>query len=134
MATPDPDPSIDLSSVLSSELTPEPDSLGRRKHPRKILRNSAQIRFQGGELAHVYMLDISEGGFSVVASANPRPDMTCVARLTVPAKPYGGIPIEAQATVVHSFYSSADSGFKVGLKFTKLSPEGYTAIVQFVNS
>jgi hypothetical protein len=129
MATPDPVSASDLTSDLA------PDSAGQnqRKHPRRVLRNSAQIRISGGEAVHVSMLDIGAGGFSIVTSANPKPNTACAALLTIPVKPYGGTPVEVQATVVYSVYSSIDAGFKVGLKFTKLSPEGYAAIAEFVN-
>ena len=88
----------------------------------------------GGKPLQVHMLDISAGGFSVVASVNPRSQETCVALLTIPAMPYDSKTFEVQATIVHSTYSSIDSGFKIGLKFTKISPEAHAVITQFVNT
>lgn len=111
-----------------------PDGFEKRKHKRKVIRSTAQIRTPSGELHKVHTLDISEGGLSVVASVNPKPKATCFVLINIPVKPQGGSSIEVQAIVVDSIYSSSESGFRIGFQFSNLSHEASAAITQFINT
>lgn len=137
MAIPTPtspaQPIADLEHAVADIAQP-PAGSEQRNHLRKMFRSAAQIRTPNGELLQVHTLDISVGGLSVVASVNPKPNTTYIVYFNIPIKPFGRITAEAQAMVVHSIFSSSESGFRIGLQFNKLSPEAYAAITQFVNA
>jgi len=100
----------------------------RRKTERKSLRTSATVILGQAQAFEVRALDLSIGGMAIVAQANPKPGMVLAIRFMLPLKPVGYTLFEAQARVVHSVFSSAESGFKVGLSFIGLSAEASAAV------
>lgn len=100
----------------------------RRKTERKSLRTRATVILGQTQAFEVRTLDLSMGGMAIVAQANPKPGMELVIRFMVPLKPVGYTAFEARARVVHSVFSSSESGFKVGLSFIGLSAAASSAV------
>lgn len=97
------------------------DHTERREAPRRPLRRPAWFLFPGGQRLEVRTLDISAGGLAVVAPANPPVGMACTIRLTIPTRNGSAEVIEPRVKVMQSLWSTADEGFKVGLRFQELS-------------
>jgi c-di-GMP-binding flagellar brake protein YcgR len=104
----------------------------RRTAERKGLRVKATVILGQAQAFEVRTLDLSATGMGIVAQANPKPGMILVVRFLIPLRPSGYSPFEAKARVVHSVFSSAESGFKVGLSFTELSPASAAAALRFL--
>jgi c-di-GMP-binding flagellar brake protein YcgR len=109
--------------------SPEPE---RRRAERKVLRTKALVILGNAQPFEVRTLDLSATGMSIVASANPKPGTVLNIRLSIPVRTGGNTPFEAKARVVHSVFSSAESGFKIGLSFTELSAVAASAILKFL--
>lgn len=81
----------------------------------------------------VRTIDLSAGGMGIVASANPRPGTVLSIRFAVPLGSRGQAMFESKARVVHSVFSSAESGFKVGLSFVELPPTSAAVAIQYLS-
>lgn len=103
----------------------------RRKTERKQLRTQATVVL-GAQAFPVHTIDVSPGGMGIVAQANPPSGLGVVIRFTLPMRPAGRAPVEAKARVVHSVYSSAEGGFKIGLSFVDLPADSAAAILRFI--
>lgn len=97
------------------------DHSERREAPRRALRRPAWFLLPGVRRLEVRTLDISAGGLAVVAPANPPVGMACTIRLTIPTRNSSAEVIEPRVKVMQSLWSTADEGFKVGLRFQDLS-------------
>ena len=104
----------------------------RRAVDRKPLRTNATVIVGQAQAFEVRTIDVSPGGMGFVAQANPRPGMVLAIRFLIPIRPVGQAPFEAKARVVHSVYSSAEAGFKVGLSFIEVGPEANAALMRFL--
>ena len=105
----------------------------RRKTERKSLRTRATVILGQAQAFEVRTLDISAGGMGIVAQANPPPGVVLTVRFMFPLKPSGYAPFEARARVVHSVFSSVESGFKVGLSFIDLPAGAAATISKYLN-
>ena len=104
----------------------------RRKTERKSLRTRATVILGQTQAFEVRTLDVSAGGMAIVAQANPPPGVVLGIRFMFPLKPSGYAPFEARARVVHSVFSSAESGFKVGLSFIDLPSDAAATIAKYL--
>jgi len=104
----------------------------RRKTERKALRARATVILGQTQGFEVRTLDVSVGGMAIVAQANPPPGVVLSIRFMMPLKPSGYAPFEARARVVHSVFSSAESGFKVGLSFIDLPADAVAAVNRYL--
>ena len=104
----------------------------RRKHSRRALRVPAKISLRGGQILDVRTFDISVGGLAIIAAAAPRPATAFRVAFALPREPKAEILIEAEAEVLHSFYSNAERAHIVGLRFTQVAPQAASAITIFV--
>lgn len=104
----------------------------RRRHERRALRVSARIHLSGGQVFEIRTFDISLGGLAIVASAAPRPGTVFRVVVGLPLKNRGEVTIDAEAQVLHSFYSNTEGAYIVGLRFAALDPVAANAIAYFV--
>lgn len=78
------------------------------------------------------MLDISAGGAGFVAAANPTAGTQFQLQFALPTRANTLTTIRTKVEVMHSIYSGAEHGFKVGVRFVHLELSAATAVVQFV--
>lgn len=107
------------------------DEAERRKFTRRALRVAATVTLSNAQTFQVRTLDIGLGGMAIVASANPKPGVTFNIRLSVPLG-HEAEAFEAKVRVVHSIFSSAESGFKIGLKFVQASQESIAVTTKYI--
>jgi len=105
----------------------------RRRDERKPLRADAEVRWPGQAPARVRTLDISASGIAVAAEVNPLSNTIVTICLAPPSRPRGPRSIEFQAVVVHSILMSKESGFRIGLRFQKLSTAALEAVMLFLH-
>jgi c-di-GMP-binding flagellar brake protein YcgR len=106
----------------------------RRRSERKPLRTTSYMSLLGARPVAVRSVDISAGGMSVIAAANPAAKTPCVIRVGLPGKSLGITLVEVQAIVLHSVFSGREDGFKVGLTFVNPSAEARQAIAAYLAS
>ncbi|NUZ05389.1 PilZ domain-containing protein [Piscinibacter koreensis] len=111
-----------------------PAASERRKQERRTLRANAALRLSGATPVVVRTLDLSVGGMGVVAAINPPAGSRCTIGIASPAQPRGAIAVEIDAVVVHSIFSSRESGFKIGLQFGDLTQSAADAINRYLGS
>jgi len=104
----------------------------RRRAERKVLRTNALVILSNAQPFEVRTIDLSAGGMSIVASANPKSGTVLNIRFSVPLRTGGHTLFEAKARVIHTVFSSVESGFKIGLSFTVLPPVAASAVLQFL--
>jgi c-di-GMP-binding flagellar brake protein YcgR len=109
-----------------------PEGPERRKSERRGLRTTATILLGQTHSFEVRTVDISATGMGIVASANPKPGTVLDIRFSIPFPPNGQLPFESKARVVHSVFSSNESGFKIGLTFIDLPPNSAAAALRYV--
>jgi len=109
----------------------EVGGINRRLAERKLLRGKAALHFPDRPLMEVRTLDISTSGMAVVAPDNLPPSATCTIQFMLPLKK-GRQPVQLSGRIVHSVFSNAEGGVKVGMQFLNV-PASTTAIVkQFI--
>jgi c-di-GMP-binding flagellar brake protein YcgR len=104
----------------------------RRQHARKPLRSTAQVILPGDRIFDVRILDISAGGAGLVAAANPTAGTRFQLQFMLPTRGNAMTTIRTQVEVMHSIYSGAEHGFKVGVRFVQLDLADAAAVVLFV--
>ena len=110
------------------------DGENRRKSERRILRTQAHADFPGYQPVAIRTLDISEGGMAIVAPLNFKPGTAFQIRFNVPVLSKGVLAFTASVKVMHSVFSSAEDGFKIGLAFTNVPPASASALTQYFKS
>jgi c-di-GMP-binding flagellar brake protein YcgR len=116
---------------MEDPTTSRPD---RRQHERKVLRCAAYLLLPDRPPLAVRVLDICVDGMGIVAPANLPTSANCGIRFVMPLVPRAGARVEAQVQVIYSAYSSGEDGFRIGLRFTSLSPEMASAISRFMKA
>ncbi|MCX9157363.1 PilZ domain-containing protein [Niveibacterium sp. 24ML] len=115
-------------------MDPSKPSSDRRQNERKPLRTTSYLRLPGSRPTAVRSVDISLGGMSIIATANPPSKTSCVLRVGLPAGAQGIKLVEVEAKVLHSVFSGREDGFKVGLSFVNLGAEARQAISSYLSS
>ena len=118
-----PEQNVELKSEEGSE---------RRKSVRRVLRTTAVVILNESQTFEVRTVDVSINGMAIVAPANPKPGVVFYIRFKVPLKNKGYENFESKARVVHSIYSSSESGFKIGLNFIQLPQNFATLLEKFI--
>jgi hypothetical protein len=85
-----------------------------------------------GQVFDVRTTDISVEGLGIVAAANPRNGTTFRIQVTLPMRPTGTTTFETTAKVVQSILAGEEDGFRIGLKFSGLTPEIEAAIRKYM--
>jgi c-di-GMP-binding flagellar brake protein YcgR len=116
-------------SAASAALAPTGEN--RRLAERKLLRGRAQLQFTGRPPMEVRTLDISASGMAVASPSNLPAAAPCALQLVLPLKT-GRFPLQVNARVVHSVFSNAEGGFKVGMQFLGVSSAMSAAITQYI--
>ena len=111
-----------------------PSGVNRRQHERKYFRGAAYLLFAGREPIEVRTLDLSAGGLSIVAPANPAINTVVMIRINIPRPTTGADGFEVRVRVAHTMFSQAEDGFKIGLEFVNLTVPLATAILQFLKT
>lgn len=123
----------DINQSAEQIVEPKPaEGIERRKNPRRVLRTTATVILNGTQTFQVRTIDISIGGMAIVAPANPKPGVTFTIRMTIPLGSKGTEAFEAKAKVMHSVYANAESGFKIGLSFIKLSESSAATVEKYL--
>ena len=104
----------------------------RRVHTRRVLQTAATLRIPGGKTVEVRTLDISAGGMAILVPSGPPTGATFTVCTALPMKAKPHAPIEVRAQVMHSVYSGALGGFKVGLRFIDLGDDTLATIEAFL--
>lgn len=93
---------------------------------------SATVSLAGQQRFAVRTLDVGPGGLGIVAAANPKPGTGFEVEFVLPGKSRSPVPVKTSVRVIHSVFSSAEDGFKIGLSFVRLPPEVAQAISAFM--
>ena len=92
----------------------------RRTTERYARRITAYLLFPGHPPFAVRTADLSTLGVSVIAPVNLPAHPACAIQFDVSTESIG---TEVRATVTHSVYSGSDDGFRVGFRFSSMTPE-----------
>jgi c-di-GMP-binding flagellar brake protein YcgR len=104
----------------------------RRKLERRSLRGTATVVLSSGHTFDVRTTDINTEGIGIVASANPKQGTAFKIKVSLPMRPTGLVKLEVNAKVVHSILAGDEGGFKIGLRFSSLTPDAEAAIRRYV--
>ena len=115
--------------MASEEVRPDE----RRQHPRRSLRGASRLQVAKHPVVETRTVDVSASGLGIIAPINPPTGMACNIRFLLPIHPERNVTISTTALVTHSVFTQAESGFKVGLMFTDLSPQTLGLLVRDVN-
>ncbi len=115
--------------MASEEVRPDE----RRRHTRRSLRGASHLQFASHPAVETRTVDVSASGLGIIAPVNPPTGMACNIRFLLPIEPGRNVTISATALVTHSVFTQAESGFKVGLMFTDLSPQTLGLLMRYVN-
>lgn len=118
------------ATPVAEPATTRPPGAERRVAERRNLRVAATILLAETQTFAVRTLDISSGGLAIVAAANPRPGVQFLIRFPLAQKNGPHALFEARVRVVHSVFSSAEGGFKLGLSFVELPPASAILLIQ----
>lgn len=105
----------------------------KRATPRKFFRTHANAQYEGNAFK-VVTLDVSLGGMAIVSAYNLVVGKTIDLEFKVPVVSATGllVPVIVKATIMHSMFSAAADGFKIGLKFNGLDESSVNALTQYI--
>lgn len=105
----------------------------KRATPRKFFKTHAAATYQGKQFT-VLTVDVSMGGMAIVSQYNLVTNSTIALSFNISSIKEVGMlyPVEVSATIVHSMFSAAVDGFKVGLKFSGLNEKSVLALKQYL--
>jgi len=109
----------------------EVGGINRRLAERKLLRGKAVLQVPGRPAMDVRTLDISTSGMAVVAPDNLPPSATCTIQFVLPLK-RGRQTVQLNARIVHSVFSNAEGGVKVGMQFLNVPASTTAMVTQFI--
>ena len=92
-----------------------------RRNIRVPLRCAARILVPGRGPIEARTIDISYGGMSVAAPANPRPGTVFAIQFSFPAQQREAIAFSSVVRVVHSSFYPTENAFRIGLYFVEMS-------------
>jgi len=102
-----------------------------REARRKPLSAHATLTCQAGILS-VRMLDVSPGALSVTAQIKLPTDMPCTVDLLLPMPGGAGRRVVLHAVVTNCVLGS--KGYRLGLRFTTVSPDAQNALADFMKN
>ncbi len=103
----------------------------RRTEERRPYRSTA-LAIAGGQEFQVRTLDISRTGLCIAAPVNPPLGLRFRLRMQLGHQPKGAVTLETEVQVMHSVLASQDSGFRIGLRFTRASPDLLRAVSHYL--
>ncbi|NNM52161.1 MAG: PilZ domain-containing protein [Pseudomonadales bacterium] len=103
----------------------------RRTAQRKPIRCRVLLRFDG-KIIPSQGMDISVGGLSVVTEINLPPKKVGEIYFYMPLSLADSPPFRAQTITLHGAYSHSDGGFRLGLKFQRMSKQSLSILSQFL--
>jgi len=103
-----------------------------RRNIRVPLRCVARIIVPGRGPIEAKTIDISEGGMSVAAPANPRPGTVFTIQFSFPSRQRDSVAFSSVVRVVQSSFYPDENAFRIGLFFVEMSEAAKKQLATFL--
>ena len=109
-------------------------SADRRTEARKPLRVRVRLRLAGHAPTELRSVDLSSGGMGLVADVNLPLGLAGDVGFTLRFPNGSSLDVQADATIIHSVFSSSHDGFIIGLQFREPSADLQAALRRYLRS